>query len=259
MRPTTAQILLYAYATSPFAAKAHCYLLYKRLTFEVYYVNPMQARDVLPVGHQVPVLTVGSESRNESSDIGIWLDELYPNKPMLLPEEPKARQRLLDIDQWISDRLIPNTIRAIGDGRVQGLLNSWRMGNGMHRSCDGGLPLAARIMWPVVLKKQRFIRKLVAAADLSRPPAEAMELMREEFLQRLGDGPFLDSRAEPSLPDFSAFPLVTHFYRLGLAGVDTLVRDPVIRDWVARLQPHVTGEPPLLPEALHRRAVFYQA
>ena len=91
----TPLITLYTYAMSPYAAKVHCFLLYKQLDFECFYVNPMRVKEDLPVGREVPVLTVGDESRADSTPIGLWLDELFPDHPRLLPEEGKERDRLL--------------------------------------------------------------------------------------------------------------------------------------------------------------------
>jgi Glutathione S-transferase, N-terminal domain len=41
-------IRLYTYAMSPYAAKVHCFLLYKRLDFECFYINPLQVKRDLP-------------------------------------------------------------------------------------------------------------------------------------------------------------------------------------------------------------------
>ena len=44
------RLRLYTYAMSPYAAKVHCFLLYKGLAFEPYYINPLRVRRELPVG-----------------------------------------------------------------------------------------------------------------------------------------------------------------------------------------------------------------
>ena len=85
----------YTYAMSPFAAKVHCFLLYKRLDFECFYINPLRVKRDLPVGRQIPVVTVGGESRADSTPIGLWLDELFPESPRLLPAAGEERERLL--------------------------------------------------------------------------------------------------------------------------------------------------------------------
>ena len=104
-------IRLYTYAMSPYAAKVHCFLLYKGLDFECFYINPLRVSKDLPIGRQIPVLTVGGESRADSTPIGLWLDELFPHPPRLLPEEGDERARLLAIDDWVTNHLIPGSFR----------------------------------------------------------------------------------------------------------------------------------------------------
>ena len=110
-------IRLYTYAMSPYAAKVHCFLLYKQLDFECFYINPLRVKRDLPVGRQNPVLTLDDESRADSTPIGLWLDELFPDSPQLLPSDPEERKSLLAADEWISNCLIPGSFRCYpGDG-----------------------------------------------------------------------------------------------------------------------------------------------
>ena len=44
-----------------------------------------------PVGKQIPVVTIGEESRGDSTPIGLWLDERFPDHPRLLPKDPQER------------------------------------------------------------------------------------------------------------------------------------------------------------------------
>lgn len=78
-------IRLYSYALSPFAAKVHCYLCYKGLEFETFYVHPFKVRDELPLGCQVPVLEIDGEYKNDSTPIGLWLERKFPESQKLLP------------------------------------------------------------------------------------------------------------------------------------------------------------------------------
>ena len=75
-------VRLYTYAMSPYAAKVHCFLLYKGLDFECFYINPLRVAKDLPVGRQIPVLTIDGESRADSTPIGLWLDERFPEPPV---------------------------------------------------------------------------------------------------------------------------------------------------------------------------------
>lgn len=52
---------------SPYAAKVHCFLLYKKLDFECFYISPFHVKQDLPIGKQIPVLCVGEERRADST------------------------------------------------------------------------------------------------------------------------------------------------------------------------------------------------
>jgi glutathione S-transferase len=105
-------ITLYSYEFSPYAAKVRCFLGLKRLDYRTHYVNPLKARADLPIGHQVPVLTIGGEARNDSTPIGLWLDERFPERP-LLPEAGPERELLLELDRQVTSRFIPLSFRLL--------------------------------------------------------------------------------------------------------------------------------------------------
>ena len=71
--------------------------------------EPRQARlaALLRRAPVVPVLTIDGQSKADSTPIGLWLDELFPDHPRLLPIDDNERERLLAIDHWVSHRLIP--------------------------------------------------------------------------------------------------------------------------------------------------------
>ena len=79
-------IKLYGYATSPYVRKVGCFLYYKGVDFTHVPVNPINPRETLghTGGNSVPVLEVDGECRRESSQLGHWLDELFPEKPIYL-------------------------------------------------------------------------------------------------------------------------------------------------------------------------------
>ena len=104
-------IQLFSYPTSPYAQKVGCYLKYKDIDFKFIPVNPLHNSEIaFTRQRQVPVLQIGEEWRKESSELGIWLNELYP-EPSILPDSQSEREQILKIDQWISDQLIPSYFR----------------------------------------------------------------------------------------------------------------------------------------------------
>lgn len=246
-------IRLYTYAMSPFAAKVHCFLLYKKLDFECFYINPRRVKRDLPVGHQIPVLTIGSESRADSTPIGLWLDERFPASPPLLPATGEERARLLGLDDWVTNHLIPGSFRSYPGAGIDHFLNGWKLSNVMAKTAQGGLPLLLRAAWPMVVTRVAFVRRLVAQADNGLPVPEAKRKLYDEFLAHLGDGPFLAGRDTPSLPDLAAYPQFALYYSTGFRGGEDIRERPELMAWLGRMRPYVSGDPPLVPEHVRKR------
>lgn len=254
-RMSPRKIRLYAYAMSPYAAKVHCFLLYKGLEFEPFYINPLRVRRDLPVGHQIPVLTIGEESRNDSTPIGLWLDERFPDRPRLLPDSGEDREKLIALDDWVTNSLIPGSFRSYpGDG-IDKFLNGWKLSSVMANTARGGLPWTIRVGWPLIVTRVGFVRRMVAQADNGLSVQEAKIKLYEDFLERLGRGPFLTERHTPSMPDLAAYPQFALFYCMAFRGGSDIERYPGLMAWLARMRPYVSGEPPLIPPHVRKRAL----
>lgn len=238
---------------SPYAAKVHCFLLFKQLDFECFYINPLRVRQDLPVGHRIPVLTIDGESRADSTPIGLWLEERFPDHGRLLPDDAAERAELLAVDDWISKALIPGSFRSYpGDG-IDRFLNGWKLSHVMAHTAQGGLPLTLRAAWPVMIRRVPFVRRAIALADDGRPVRESKRRLYAEFVARLAGGPYVAGRSEPSLPDLAAFPQFALFYMTGFRGSDDILDVPELMDWLGRMRPYLTGKPELVPAAVRRR------
>jgi glutathione S-transferase len=238
---------------SPYAAKVHSFLLFKQVPFEAYYINPLRVKQELPVGRQIPVLTIDGESRADSTPIGIWLDEAIPGKRRLLPHDPAERERVLAIDQWISDRLIPSHFRAFPGEGVDRFLNGWKLSHVMANTARGGLPLPLRVAWPVFIKRVGFVRRVIAQADDGRSPRETKLARWDEFIDHLGAGAFLGGRDEPSFADVAAYPQFALYWWTGFRGSEDILARPRLLDWLRRMQQEVHGDPPVMPARLRKR------
>lgn len=250
------KITLYTYAMSPYAEKVHCFLLYKKIPFQCDYINPLTLKRRLPVGHQIPVLSIDGESRADSTPIGLWLDEVYPNTPRLLPDDPAEREQLLALDNWVSRRLIPGHFRAFtGVGwNKKRIENAWILSHVMNLTAHGGLPWILRKLWPLVIASQGFIKHMLAMTDQHLPLPEARRVLFQEFIQHLNGGPFLGGRDTASMADFSAFPVFAVPYMVNFHGSDDIAQYPEILTWLARVEDQL-GEkkPPLLPQVVVER------
>ena len=246
------QIRLYSYAMSPYAAKVHCFLLYKRLDFECFYINPLRVRRDLPVGRQIPVLSVGDESRADSTPIGLWLDERFPDRPALLPAGGAERERLVAVDDWITDRLIPGSFRSYPGEGLDRVLNGWKLSFVMSKTARGGLPLPLRAIWPLLIKRVGFVKRMIQQADDGLPIGTSKRKLYREFLAHLGERPFVGGNA-PALPDLAAYPQFALYYATGFRGGEDIREEPALMEWLARMRPFVSGTPELVPAQVRVR------
>ena len=246
-------IRLYSYAMSPYAAKVHCFLLFKRLEFECFYINPLHVKRDLPIGHQIPVLSVNGESRADSTPIGLWLDERFPESPPLLPVQGAEREHLLAVDDWISNHLIPGSFCSYPGSGINRVLNGWKLSRVMANTSQGGLPFALRAAWPLIIKRIGFVRKLLAMTDNGPPVREAKLKLYGEFLAHLKGGAFVAGRDTPSLPDLSAYPQFALYWMTGFRGAEDILEYPDLMAWLGRMKPYVTGVPDLVPAIVRKR------
>jgi glutathione S-transferase len=249
-------IRLYSYALSPYAAKVQCYLAYKRLPFETVYVNPLRANEELPLGRTVPVLEIDGEARNESSEIGLWLDERFPGSPQLLPSDGPPRERVLELDGWVTDELIPVVFRlllAVGEPLGVRLRNRRRGARALDATVAAGIPLALRILYPALISRPAFVRRLIRETDLTRTNQQMVAHVLSGLRDRLGEGPFLGGSPEPTLADLSAYPQLALPYLAGYDHGDAFTRDGTVFAWFLRVGAGLDPQRPLLPLGLVTR------
>lgn len=246
-------IQLFSYPTSPYAQKVGCYLKYKQLDFKFVPVNPLTNVEIaFTEQRQVPVMKIGDEWRKESSELGLWLDELFPSKP-LLPTSDTAKQNVLNVDAWISKSLLPSVFRYAvqWQNTWYSIHNGWRLARAVNNATP--MPLYVRLMWPFGIKKAPFIVNMVNAMDQSESIVQMNLRLQNEFIEHLNGGPFLANQDQPSLADFSAFPVVASGYFMGMKVQQSLIEHPVILDWAKRVYEHLPDNPLLVPDSILKR------
>ena len=243
-------ITLYTFAMSPYAWKVHSCLLYKRLSFQCFYVNPLRMGKQLPVGKQVPVLRIGDEYRSDSTPICSWLDDAFPDRPRLVPTDPGDRDRVLEIDRWVSDRLIPGTFRAIpGDGVTWSRIrNGWRLAAVMNQTAHGGFPWPLRAAWPLILSQLGFLRRARAMTDHWLSIEDANAQLYAELREHLGDGPFLGGQSAPTLADLGAYAQLVMPLRAGMRRADGFMKYATLVEWTERVESRLAASPPVMPD-----------
>jgi len=231
------KIKLYTYPTSPYGLKVHFYLKYKQLDYSYVPVNPITNRQIwFTKQRQVPVLKIDGEWRKESSELGIWLDELYPQQP-LLGQNEEEKKRILKIDQWVSHSLIPSIFRQAyeWESKQQSLSNGRRLAKVIHQATP--LPKFIRYVWPYLIKRVGFIVRMMHMVDLKEAIPDMIQRLDKEFLEHLGEGPFLGGLQMPSLADLSAYPIMMFAELLGLERTPA-PENPAIIEWKHALEKH---------------------
>lgn len=241
----SAKITLYGYATSPYVRKVACYLYYKGLSFDYVGVSPLKPRKTIGFtgGRQVPVLKVGDEWRLDSSKIGLWLDELYPEKTLVFGTE-EERQKITEIDDWASDQFIPGMLfRQAIDGKfnIEFCKRAWRLADIV--SAGAALPFWVRKAWPLLIRKAPFIIRMVNQLDRT----ESLETMQmrlfTELVTYLGEGPYLGGLLKPSLADFAVYPQIMFNYQVGLVEDLPALKHPTLGPWLKRMGDHLPRNP----------------
>jgi len=236
-------IRLFTFPTSPYSMKVGCYLKYKKLDYELVGVSPITFKQVEFAGkRRVPVLSIGDDWKHESSEIGMWLDEKFPDRA-ILPEAEADKARVLSIDNWISDQLIPTMFRAVIDwpSISIGMKNGWKLARAVNQSTP--MPAWVRMMWPILIRKAPFIVHMVHGLDRSVPLKEAQQKLLDEFVTHLADGPFLGGLQQPTLADLSAYPIIAFPYRFGLQGDIDWRGNPSIANWIKAVEEHLPENP----------------
>ena len=236
------KVKLFGYATSPYVRKTACFLYYKGIDFSHVPVNPIKPKAT--IGHtngtQVPVLEVDGEWKRESSDHALWLDELFPEKP-LYPLEHRAK--IDEIDRWISDTFLISLFRRAIDGNIttQFLRRAWRLAALV--SADTPLPWPVRLIWPVGLRKAPFIQHMGQHMDLTESHEDMQVRILSELVEHIGEGPYMGELNQPTMLDFAVFPQLVFNYMFGLEEELSAAKHPVIKGWLKRVSQHLPNNP----------------
>lgn len=241
-------IKLYGYSTSPYVRKVGCCLYYKKIPFEFVPVNPVDPSEIAFTGQtQVPVLQIGDEWRTDSTPLALWLDELFPERP-LFGQNGEEKQAILEMDQWVSNSLILNVFRSVHEADVSASLRhmAWRL----VAVVSSQTPLAEEVRnaWPELLQTAPFIKHMMCAVDISESASEMRARVGMQLIENLKEGPFFGGRREPSLVDFAIFPQVVFSYAIGIEDVLLPAQIPVVRDWLGRILKYMPENPLLAPD-----------
>ena len=103
-----AEIVLYQIPISHFCEKIRWALDYKRVPYRAISVNPLTRRqlEAICATKQVPVIQDGERVVCDSSEIVMYLDDTYPDPPLIPPKEPE-RGECLTLERIADEQLGP--------------------------------------------------------------------------------------------------------------------------------------------------------
>ncbi|MBD2841691.1 glutathione S-transferase family protein [Erythrobacter rubeus] len=243
-------IKLYGYCTSPYVRKVGAFLMYKGLDFEFVGISPFEAASQLSKfgGTQVPVLEIGDDWKRDSTPIGHWLDELYPEK-LLVPADDPERETILEMDRWVSDRFMPSIFRAAIDApdNLAFRYRAWRLAALV--SSGSPLPEQVRNDWPKVLKGAEFIQAMRPQMNMEVDADTNRMQLAGEIVTRLGEGPFFGGLDRPSIVDLSLFPQMVFGVMGGLEEEISAAALPPLKTWMQRMAGELPANPVLIPDS----------
>ena len=240
-------IELFGFPTSPYTMKVAGYLEYKQLNYRFTGVNPISYREVrFSDVRQVPILKIGEDWLADSDDIALWLDDVFPQRP-LLPYSTNTKSTILDINSWINHAVIPCMFRLSVDWPSigSGLSNGWKLGNSVHRTAR--IPFWCRLLWPLLVQRAGFVNNIVNTLDRSEPLIDLQQRLVHDFSEKLGNGPYLGSQTRPSLADVTLYPLVIFGHALGLRQDIPWREEPKVGAWTEQMTPFFRQTPYLVP------------
>jgi glutathione S-transferase len=242
-------INLYGYATSPFVRKTGAFLYYKQLPFTHIPVNPVAPDEALGAfgGTQVPVLEIDGEWKRESSDHALWLDKLFPERP-LCPAE--SREQILEIDKWVSNTFLMSIFRGAldEDDSLQRRFRFWRLAALV--SAHTPLPEEIRHRWPDFVGQAPFIQAMAKHMNMEESTREMNMRVMGELIAHIGEGPFMGGLSEPSMLDLAIFPQIVFGYIAGLEENLSAFLVPELKEWIIRVAEHLPENPVLIHDMM---------
>ncbi len=238
-------------------AKVRCFLSYKNLPYTTRYVHPLRAQAEIPLGHQVPVIHLDGALHNDSTPIGLLLDDKFAENPLFSSRPATDRSKILEVDAWVTAALVPLCFRLMlgyGGGLVKQMRNGSIGANGLHKTVAGGYPLPFRWLHPLLVPRMKFVRDIIAMSDQNKNNDQLLAAVCQKLCSDLAGYPFLAQQASITLADLSVFSQLALPYLAGYDDADVIEQYPLLMQWLSRVQSQLSVDAALRLD-LHRRAL----
>lgn len=196
-------ITLYRFPISHFSEKARLFLDYKKLDYRIedLKLGLPQLRIVRMTGQrQLPVIDHDGRTVHDSTEIGLYLERAFPDRPSLLPKDDELRREVLELEDridkgfglaaptvWLRKEAYRPEIVPMLEIEVAGLGK-----------------LGSRALAGLVRK----VEKGAARARFDKAEARVRSVLGE-LSERLAASPYLVGN-EPTMADFAAAGLALH-------------------------------------------------
>ncbi len=222
-------ITLYEFRASPYCGKVRKVLEFKKLPFEAVEVSFLARRQPRELSGQgkVPVIKDGDRVVADSTAIALYLEERYPEPP-ILPRDGAARARAMLLEDWVdetfADSAVPAKMLPPGNAERVAKLSTEAQGN----------PWLLRTLQPFAgMVLRSYIRR-------RRQQGRTLERIRKDFEghldlveQALAGADFVAGDA-PTLPDFAIYGFLSTMD--GLEGFEVVPRRPRLWAWYGRMK-----------------------
>jgi glutathione S-transferase len=225
-------IVLYSYVVSPYVAKVRAILRYKGLEFDERFVHPLRTQELKRLSGQtaVPVIQDGDAVIADSSRIALFLDEKYPERP-ILPRDAGERARVRVVEDWVDEALIRaiQPVRWLLPANAARTLAAFRASYPPGRADDLAFAVVGRVLAYDQRRKYGDRAGRLPSSTILERLAAAADLLDDA----LAHGEFLCSAA-PTVADFAASAFLTLLE--GLDGWDTIKSRKHLHAWLKRMQ-----------------------
>jgi glutathione S-transferase len=221
-------IFLYSYNVSPYAAKVRAILKFKSLEFQERVVHPLRRGDLRRLSGQeaVPVLVDGADVVADSTRIAQFLDEKYPEKP-ILPRDAGLRARALLAEDW-ADEALPAAIQPV---RWVLPVNAERTAAKFRSAYPPGR--ADDVAFAVVRRVLQFDERRKFGTRGGRLPASVIQVRLAQAMDLL-DAALVETGwlagPDPTVADFAAWGFVSQLD--GLDGWESVRARPHVAKWL---------------------------
>ena len=197
-------LTLFSYNVSPYAAKVRAVLRYKGVPFEERIVHPLVRGELRRRSGQlaVPVIDDGGHVVSDSTRIVAYLDERFPERPVL-PRDAALRARALLIEEGFDEGLghAVQPIRWMIPANARRTAARFRAGYAPGLVEDLRMALVSAVL-------RLDVRRKYGSRSLATPPTAALLARLGEVLDiidaALADSGWLAGPA-PSVADFALF------------------------------------------------------